>query len=203
MRFDLTLYLVTDMDVLNKKYTINEAVEEAILNGVTMVQLREKRADTKSFLNTAISLKNICSKYNIPFIINDRLDIALATDTDGIHIGQNDMPIEICRKLLGKDKIIGVSCSSFYEAREAMEKGADYLGLGTVFSTNTKTDGKRISLDELKEINEKLNIPVAAIGGINHSNYRTVYETGVSGISVVSAILGSEDIGMSTKEFFL
>ncbi len=186
------LYLVTDRTNKTDKEFLN-IIEEAIKGGVTVVQIREKDADTLEFYNISNKVKEICSKYNVPLIINDRIDIALAIDADGVHIGQSDMPIKIARKLIGNDKILGISAHNLEEATDAEENGADYLGVGAIFSTSTKKDANDVSIDTLKEISSNVDIPTVAIGGINLDNVEKLKDTNISGISVVSAIMNAEN----------
>lgn len=187
------LYLVTDRDIL-KNVDLCTAVEEAILGGVTLVQLREKNMSTLEFYNTAVKIKEITDKYNIPLLINDRMDIALAVDAAGLHVGQSDMPAEIARKILGSDKILGVSATTLEEAIKAEKNGADYIGVGAVFPTTTKDDARAVPIESLKEIKERVSIPVVAIGGINENNAVLLKPANIDGISVISAILGKDDI---------
>ncbi|PRR79362.1 Thiamine-phosphate synthase [Clostridium liquoris] len=195
---DYTLYLVTDRGLLQGR-SLEKAVEEAILGGVTLVQLREKDIDTRDFYNIALKIKAITSKYNVPLIINDRVDIALAVDADGVHIGQSDMEAKIVRKLIGEEKIIGVSARNLDEAMEAEKQGADYLGVGAIFGTTTKKDAKNVSIEELKRIKSTVSIPVVAIGGISKENVSLLKDTGIEGISVISAILAEENIKEASK----
>lgn len=200
MNIDYSLYLITDRNII-KNRSLKECVEEAIKGGVTIVQIREKDASTREFYNIAKEIKEVTDKYNIPLIINDRLDIALAVDAAGVHLGQSDMSIEVARKILGEDKIIGISSGNLEEALEAEKSGADYLGLGAVFYTGTKKDiDEPIGLDGLKEITNKIKIPSVAIGGINKDNTAEVMKTGVNGISVISAVLGYEDTKKASEE---
>ncbi|OQD58148.1 thiamine-phosphate diphosphorylase [Methanobrevibacter arboriphilus JCM 13429 = DSM 1125] len=186
-----SLYLVTDRN--NKKdEEFLKIVEEGILGGVTIVQLREKDTPTGKFYDIALKLKNLTSRYNIPLIINDRIDIALAIDADGVHIGQSDMPANIARKLVGEDKILGVSAATISDALTAEKYGADYIGSGAIFPTDTK-EAECIDINYLKEIINKVNIPVVAIGGLNENNINSLKETNIKGISVVSAIMNSID----------
>lgn len=187
------LYLVTERNLI-KNTSLCKAVEEAIKGGVTLVQLREKNMSTLEFYNEAVNIKKVTDSYNVPLIINDRLDIALAVDAAGLHIGQSDMPAAIARKLLGVDKILGVSARTADEAIRAEKDGADYLGAGAVFPTASKNDAKVISLDVLKQIKEAVSIPVVAIGGINEKNAAMLKPSKIDGISVISAILGKDDI---------
>lgn len=196
---DYSLYLVTDRKVLGKR-DLAQSIELAIQGGVTLVQLREKSLSTKEFLQLASRIKEITSRYRIPLIINDRLDIALAVDADGLHVGQDDLPMLMARELLGPNKIIGVSASTLAEALLAQQQGADYLGVGAVFSTSTKTDAPEVSLKQLELIKRSVSIPVVAIGGISLMNLQQVMATGIDGVSVVSAILAQENIYMAAKQ---
>lgn len=190
---DYKLYLVTDRDILAGR-NLESAVEEAIQGGVTLVQLREKDITSLEFYNMALRIKRITSQYNIPLIINDRLDIALAVDAEGVHLGQRDIPCVIARKIIGENKIVGVSASTLEEAKKAEKDGADYIGVGAVFPTSTKQDARDVSIDLLKEIKQSVAIPVVAIGGINEDNVSLLKDTNIDGIAVVSAILGKKDI---------
>ncbi|HEY8500187.1 MAG TPA: thiamine phosphate synthase [Clostridia bacterium] len=190
---DYSLYLVTDSKVLHG-ITIEEAVEQAVLGGVTVVQLREKNSSSLQFYETAVKVKKVTDRHNIPLIINDRLDIALSVDAAGVHLGQQDLPCKTARRILGRDKIIGVSAATLEEAIAAQQDGADYIGAGAVFSTNTKTDTRNLSFERLKDIAGKLNIPVVAIGGINSDNAAFLKGTGIKGIAVASGILAQSDI---------
>lgn len=198
---DYKLYLVTDRNIL-KNTDICTAVEDAIKGRVTVVQIREKDIKTLDFYNVAKKIKDVTDKYNIPLIINDRIDIALAINTDGVHLGQDDMPCSIARRILGKDKIIGISASTLEEALKAEKDGADYIGVGAIFSTNTKKDADDVSIETLKEIKRKVSIPVVAIGGINRENVTLLKETNIDGVAVISDILGREDIYTSAKCLF-
>ncbi|WP_373844554.1 thiamine phosphate synthase [Clostridium sp.] len=194
MELDYSLYLVTDRNIL-KGRPLHEAVEQAILGGVTLVQLREKDASTREFYKQAVEVKKITESYNIPLIINDRLDIAQAVDAEGVHLGQSDMPLIAARNILGKNKIIGISVGNIEEAVEAEKNSADYVGIGTIFFTGTKKDIELpIGIQGLKKIYDNINIPAVAIGGINENNFKEVLSTGIEGISVVSAILGKNNI---------
>ncbi len=190
---DYSLYLVSDRNVLNGKDFI-KSLEEAILGGVTLIQLREKNANSLEFYELAVKVKELTAKYNIPLIINDRLDIAMAVDAEGVHVGQNDMPANIVRNILGEDKILGVSVSTLEEAKKAVDDGADYIGVGALFPTDTKVDANSVSLDQIKSIKQNINIPVVGIGGINEFNIKSAMDTGIDGVAVVSAILGKENI---------
>lgn len=185
-------YLVTDTDMCPRENLIS-VVEEAIMGGVTLVQLREKDISTREFLNEAIALKKLCGSKNVPLIINDRLDIALASEADGVHIGQSDMPLDIARRLLGADKIIGVSAGSTLEAKEAADGGADYLGVGAVFHTSTKKNANDVGIDMLRKVRGAVSIPIVGIGGINTDNIEQLYGTGIDGAAVVSCIMASDN----------
>ena len=189
---DYLLYLVTDRDLLGNK-DLAVTVEEAIKGGVTLVQVREKNVSTLDFFQLALGIKEITTKHGVPFIVNDRIDIALAVDADGVHIGQEDMPLTVARKIVGPTKIIGVSVSTLEEALAAQSEGADYLGIGAVFPTMTKGDANSVSLEDLQKIKAGITIPVVAIGGINKNNILNVMETGVDGAAVVSAIIACSD----------
>lgn len=190
---DYRLYLVTDRETL-KGRDLCQAIEQAILGGVTLVQLREKSVSTREFLELAQAVKDITTRHGVPLIINDRLDIALAIDADGLHIGQDDLPMPLARKLLGPDKLIGVSAGNLEEALLAEKQSADYLGVGAMVATPTKPEAKVVTFDELKQIKKSVHIPVVAIGGIHEWNARETMASGIDGISVVSAILGQGDI---------
>ncbi|HBV88902.1 MAG TPA: thiamine phosphate synthase [Desulfosporosinus sp.] len=199
VKIDYSLYLVTDRTLLGER-DLAQGIESAIQGGVTLVQLREKSVSTKEFLQLAVRVKEITTRYRIPLIINDRLDIALAVDADGLHVGQDDLPMLKARELLGPNKIIGVSASTLAEALLAQQQGADYLGVGAVFNTSTKSDAKEVSLEKLELIKKSVSIPVVAIGGINITNIQQVMTTGIDGVSVVSAIFAQEDILMAAKQ---
>ena len=195
---DLSLYLVTDKSDDVEKFL--RTIEEGIKGGVSVVQIREKTAETLDFYNLALKVKEITSKYNVPLIINDRVDVALAIDAEGIHVGQSDMPCDVTRKLVGPDKIVGVSAATIEEAKKAEKDGADYIGTGAVFPTATKDDAPKITKKDLKEIVDSINIPVVAIGGITIENASELIDTGISGLSVVSAIMSSDDPKKSSEK---
>ena len=194
----LLLYAVTDRTWLNGE-TLYEQVEKAIKGGVTFVQLREKNLDEKSFLNEALEIQILCKKYNIPFVINDNVEIARKINADGVHVGQSDMKAENVRAILGNDKILGVSAQTVEQALYAQKEGADYIGVGAVFPTGSKLDADNVSLDTLKEICSAVNIPVVAIGGIGIDNVSKLKNSGITGIAVISAIFASDDIELATK----
>lgn len=188
---DLSLYLVTD-DIGDEEKFLN-AIEESIKGGVSIVQLREKNAETGKFYDLALKVKEITDKYDIPLIINDRIDIMLAVDAEGLHIGQSDMPCDVSRKIIGPDKILGVSATTKEEIRKAVDDGADYIGSGAVYPTKTKDDAPTITKEELEELVKYSDIPIVAIGGINEGNASELADTGIAGISVVSAIMKADD----------
>ena len=197
---ELKLYLVTDSDILRGRDFYN-SIEEALKGGVTMLQLREKNASGKEFLEKAIKLRELTKKYNVKFIINDRVDIAMLCDADGVHVGQSDIPANKVREIIGEDKIVGVSARTVEEALTAKENGADYLGVGAMFTTRTKLDAKSVSIEKLKEIKELIKLPVVAIGGLSLSNIDKLKECNVDGYAVVSAILGAENIKLECEKW--
>ena len=189
---DYSVYLVTDRRNKTDDEFLN-IIEEAIKGGTTIVQLREKTASTKEFYDLALKVKEITSRYGVPLLINDRIDIALAVGSEGVHIGQDDMPADIAREIIGEDKILGVSASTVEEAKKAEIDSADYIGSGAVFPTSTKDDADSVSKEELKEIVDSIDIPVVAIGGITVENAHTLKGSGIAGFSVVSPIMSAED----------
>ncbi|MBQ9899634.1 MAG: thiamine phosphate synthase [Acholeplasmatales bacterium] len=195
----LKIYAVTDRYWLNGKELADD-VEKAILGGATMIQLREKDLDLNSFVAEALKIKEVCKKYDIPFIINDSLEVFLAVDADGIHVGQNDMRADLVREKIGKNKILGVSAETVEEAILAEKMGADYLGVGTIFNTSTKLDAITVSKETLTNICFAVDIPVVAIGGITKDNIKELKDTFIDGISIVSAIFAEKDIISATKK---
>ena len=189
----MLLYAVTDRAWVGKQ-TLLEQVECAIKGGATCLQLREKDMPEDEFLAEALEVKKLCREYNIPFIIDDNVDLAIKCGADGVHVGQSDMEAGNARKLLGPDMIMGVSAQTVEQAVKAEKEGADYLGVGAVFSTSTKPDADDVSHEELKRICENVNIPVVAIGGISRKNIMELSGTGVDGVAIISAIFGSPDI---------
>ena len=196
---DYSVYLVTDRRNKTDEEFLN-IIEEAIKGGTTVVQLREKTASTKEFYDLALRVKEITSRYGVPLLINDRIDIALAIDSEGVHIGQDDMPADIAREIIGEDKILGVSASTVEEAKKAENDSADYIGSGAVFPTATKDDADSVSKEELKEIVDSIDIPVVAIGGITVENASSLKDSGIAGFSVVSAIMSAEDAKEASKK---
>lgn len=196
---DLLLYAVTDRSWL-KGDTLYHQVEKALKGGATFIQLREKALDEAHFLEEAKQIKELCRQYRVPFVINDNVDIALAVDADGVHVGQSDMEAGDVRKKLGPDKIIGVSAQTVEQALRAQERGADYLGVGAVFPTGSKADAVEVDHGTLRAICEAVDIPVIAIGGISRDNILTLSGNGLCGIAVISAIFAREDIEAATRE---
>ena len=196
---DLLLYAVTDRHWLDGR-TLYEVVKESLDGGATFIQLREKELDNEHFLEEAKQLKELCAEYKVPFVINDNVDIAIAMDADGVHVGQSDMETGDVRAKLGTDKIIGVSAHTVEQAILAEKRGADYLGVGAVFPTGSKDDADDVSHETLKAICEAVNIPVIAIGGITVDNTPQLAGTGICGIAVISAIYAQPDIVAATKE---
>lgn len=192
-QFDCRLYLVTDRELVGGK-DFYHSIEEGLRGGVTLLQLREKDISTREFYDVAVKVKDIAVRFGIPLIINDRLDIALAIDADGLHIGQDDMPLVTARRLMGTEKIIGVSTFTVAESLLAEQEGADYLGVGAVFPTGSKRDARHVTLPELAAIKQSVSVPVVAIGGIQAANARQVMAAGIDGISVISAILAQADV---------
>lgn len=195
----MLLYAVTDRTWL-KGRTLADVVEEAIKAGVTFLQLREKNLEYDAFLQLAREIKCVTDKYKIPYVINDNVQVAMAAGADGVHVGQGDMAAKDVRKIIGPDKILGVSAQTVEQAVLAEENGADYIGVGSVFPTSTKLDAESISLETLKEICKAVSIPVVAIGGINKDNAIKLAGSGIDGIAVVSAIFAQEDITAAARE---
>lgn len=196
---DYSLYLVTDRGLMSTA-TLEEAVEQAIGGGCTLVQLREKDASSLEFYKSAVQVKKITDRYRIPLIINDRADIALAVDAAGVHIGQSDLPADAVRRMAGSDKILGVSVSSLKEAVKAQADGADYLGVGAMFPTGTKTDARPVAMDELIRIRAAVTLPIVVIGGISPATAPMFRGTGIDGFAVVSAILAAKDISGAARK---
>lgn len=190
---DLLLYAVTDRSWLGNE-TLREQVRQALVGGVTCLQLREKDLDDEDFLREAVEIRNLCRGYDVPFIINDNVEVAVACDADGVHVGQHDMAAGLVRQRLGEDKILGVSVQTVEQAKLAESSGADYLGVGAVFSTSTKADADAVSFETLQEICHSVRIPVVAIGGISAANIMRLAKSGICGVAVVSAIFAQADI---------
>ncbi|MDE6003878.1 MAG: thiamine phosphate synthase [Oscillospiraceae bacterium] len=195
----LQLYAVTDRRWLGTQ-TLVQQVESAIKGGVTCVQLREKNLDKKLFLQEALAIKKICNFYHVPLVINDNIEIACESGADGVHVGQNDMPVEKVRNILGKNKIIGVTVRTVEQALQAQSNGADYLGVGAIFSTGTKTDAIKTEKNIVKAICKSVKIPVIAIGGITQENILQLAGLGVQGVALVSAIFSASDIEQTCRK---
>ncbi|WP_288521577.1 thiamine phosphate synthase [uncultured Brachyspira sp.] len=202
MRFDkkyAILYAVTDRAWIGKQ-NLYEQVESALKGGATCVQLREKNLDEELFLEEAIKIKSLCKKYGIPFLVNDNVDIAIKCEADGVHVGQEDTAVSKVRKLVGDKMIIGVSVQNINEALESIKNGADYLGVGAMFSTSTKLDANVIPFENLKSVCNAVNIPVVAIGGIGKNNIMKLAGSGADGVALVSAIFGAKNIEEECRE---
>ena len=199
MKPDYSLYLVTDRMLMSTK-TLGEAVEQAVIGGCTMVQLREKEISSLDFYVLASEMKKITDRYGIPLIINDRIDIAMAVGAAGVHIGQKDIPADIARKVIGKDMLLGVSAVSAAEAVNAAKAGADYLGVGAMFPTRTKPDAGFVSMEELGRIRKAVDIPIVVIGGISKENAMLFQPMGIDGLAVVSAVIAQPDIKKSAAD---
>lgn len=199
-KIDYSVYLVTDRSLMSTQ-TLSEAVEQSILGGCSVVQLREKNCSSMEFYQTALKIKEITQKYQVPLIINDRVDIALAVDADGVHVGQSDLPAKKVRELIGPHKILGVSASNLEEAIQGEKDGADYLGIGAMLNLNkTKPDAKVVTMEQLAEICRTVQIPVVIIGGINQQTLPQFLHLPIAGAAIVSAIIAAKDITQATKE---
>lgn len=198
-REDFLVYAVTDRHWLQENETLCDVVEKALRGGATFIQLREKNLDNEHFLEEAKQLQILCREYNVPFVINDNVQIAITINADGVHVGQSDMEAGNVRELLGPDKLIGVSAGTVEEALRAEQHGADYLGVGAVFPTGSKDDAKPVTMETLKEITDAVSIPVVAIGGITEENTLTLAGSGIDGVAVISAIFGQKDIETATR----
>ena len=198
-KFDSSLYFITD----STNYTEEEflfRVEQALMGGVTLMQLREKDKTTREYIELAQKVHNITRKYNVPLIIDDRVDVALAIDAEGVHVGQSDMPVAIASKLMGENKIVGATTKTVEQAKEAFEQGADYLGVGAIYPTTTKVKTVLTSTDTLNDICHAVPISVNAIGGLNKDNIDVLEGVSVAGICVVSAIMKADDPKKATEE---
>ena len=200
IRKSMLLYAITDRGWLKEGETLEEVVEDVLKSGATFLQLREKIQGHEEIVEMAKKLQALCKKYKVPFVVNDDIMAAKEMDADGVHIGQSDMEYTKAREILGPDKIIGVSAGNLQEAKEAERVGADYIGVGAVFHTDTKKDATSLTMDQLKEICESVSIPVVAIGGISVDNALELKGTGVDGICVISAIFGSKNPSEATKK---
>ena len=198
-KHDLLLYAVTDRAWLGQA-TLAQQVEQAIQGGVSCVQLREKELDSAAFAQEAVQIRQLCRRYRVPFLINDNVDLALRCDADGVHVGQHDMAAAEARRLLGRDKILGVSVQTVEQAVAAQQQGADYLGVGAVFPTASKADADSVPYASLQAICQAVDIPVVAIGGIALSNVQQLAGSGICGIAVISAIFASPDIAQAAQQ---
>lgn len=193
----MCLYLVTDQRWVHNSFY--EDIEKALVGGVTCVQIREKHLNKEAFIKEAIDIKQLCHQYHVPLIINDNVDVMIASDADGIHVGQSDMAAQDVRKLIGPNKILGVSVQTVEQAQIAYNAGADYLGVGAVFSTSTKDDAVEVHQQTLKEICRAVPVPIVAIGGINEENISYLTHSGIDGVAVVSAIMAQDDVEKATR----
>ena len=199
MRYDYSIYLVTDRAYINDA-ALGDVVEQAVLGGCTMVQLRESDISSLDFYHLAKEVKGVTDKYEVPLIINNRIDIALSVDAAGVHVGQKDLPAAAARKIIGQDRLLGVSVSTLQEALQAQEDGADYLGVGAMFPTRTKKDAKIVPMEVLCAIRREVRIPLVVIGGIHKGNAAEFAKLGADGLAVVSAILSSPDTRRAAAE---
>jgi thiamine-phosphate pyrophosphorylase len=200
-RKSLLLYAVTDRTWLGEK-SLSDQVERIIKAGATFIQLREKNLSFSEFVEEAKEIKKITDKYQIPFVINDNIQVALKVNADGVHVGQRDMKADEVRKLIGPEKILGISAQTIAQAIEAEANGADYLGVGAVFNTATKLDADNVSIETLKIICQSVSIPVVAIGGIDENNMPKLKGSGIAGVAVVSAIFSRPDVGKATATLY-
>lgn len=197
--FDSSLYFITDSSNYTEKEFLSR-VEKALQGGVTLLQLREKDKTTREYIELAQKVHTITKQYNVPLIIDDRVDVALAIDAEGVHVGQSDMPVTLARKLMGENKIVGATTKTVEQAKEAFEQGADYLGVGAIYPTTTKVKTVLTSTDTLRDICSAVPIPVNAIGGLNKDNIDILEGIEISGICVVSAIMKADNPKTATEE---
>ena len=200
IRKGMLLYAVTDQSWLKEGQTLISVCEDVLANGATFLQIREKDLDAACFEAEAANLKALCARYSVPYVVNDSVEIALAIDADGVHVGQSDIRGRDIRKLIGPDKILGISAGTVEEAQAAETAGADYIGVGAVFGTITKKNARNLTVQKLREITDAVSIPVVAIGGINGQNLMGLKDSGVDGVAVVSAIFAAENPGRATRE---
>lgn len=196
---DYTLYLCTDRGLMTTD-TVEESVRLAVAGGCGVVQLREKEISSAEFYLLAVNTKKITDEAGAALIINDRVDIALAADADGVHVGQSDLPAAVVRRLIGPDKLLGVSVATLEQAKQAAADGADYLGVGAMYATQTKTDADIVTMEELRRIRAAVDIPIVVIGGINKNTLGNFKGIGVDGLAVVSAVVAQDDITNAAKE---
>lgn len=197
-RHSMLLYAVTDRAWIGEK-TLPQQVEAALRGGVTCVQLREKDLDEAAFLEEARQIRELCRRYGVPFVVNDNVNVAVACGADGVHVGQKDMAAGEVRRCIGDNMLLGVSVHTVAEAAEAVQNGADYLGLGAVFPTSTKTDVAQMSMETLRDIRDAVDIPIVAIGGIKQNNIMQLAGSGVDGAAIVSAIFAARDIEAASR----
>ena len=200
IRKGMLLYAVTDRSWLKEGQTLLSVCEDVLANGATFLQIREKDLDANSFEAEAARLKDLCARHKVPYVVNDSVEIALAINADGVHVGQSDMKGRDIRSMIGTDKILGISAGTVEEAIAAENAGADYIGVGAVFGTGTKKNARTLTVEKLKEIRNSVSIPVVAIGGINGKNLMELSGSGVDGVAVVSAIFAAEDPGKATAQ---
>ena len=198
IRNGMLLYAVTDQSWLKEGQTLLSVCEDVLANGATFLQIREKDLDANTFEAEAAKLKELCRRYHVPYVVNDSVEIALAIDADGVHVGQSDIRGRDIRSLIGPDKILGISAGTVEEAVAAEAAGADYIGVGAVFGTSTKKNARNMSVEKLREISRAVSIPVVAIGGIHAGNLLELSGSGVDGVAVVSAIFAAENPGEAT-----
>jgi thiamine-phosphate pyrophosphorylase len=198
-KVDYTLYMVTDRTLMGTK-TLEACVEQALAGGVTLVQLREKQLDTEAFIALGKRIKCLCDSYGVPLVINDRLDVALGVDAFGVHIGQHDLSVSDARAILGASRLLGVSVTTVVQARRAQIDGADYLGVGAMFVTQTKQNASYVSLQTLAAIRKAVNLPIVTIGGMNKETIPLCATYGVQGFAVVSALVSQTDVFLAAKE---
>ena len=200
IRQGMLLYAVTDQSWLKEGQTLLSICEDVLKNGATFLQIREKDLDANSFETEAAKLKNLCVRHKVPYVVNDSVEIALAIDADGVHVGQSDIKGRDIRSIIGQNKILGISAGTVEEAIAAENAGADYIGVGAVFGTSTKKNARNLTVEKLKEISSSVSIPVVAIGGINGKNLMELHGSGVDGVAVVSAIFAADNPGKATSE---
>lgn len=200
IRRGMLLYAVTDRSWLQEGQTLLSVCEDVLANGATFLQIREKDLDADAFEAEAAKLKALCARYQVPYVVNDSVEIALAIDADGVHVGQSDIKGRDIRSMLGENKILGISAGTVAEAIAAEKAGADYIGVGAVFATSTKKNARTLTVEKLREISRAVSIPVVAIGGIQANNLMELSGSGVDGVAVVSAIFAAEQPGKATAQ---
>ena len=200
IRRGMLLYAVTDRSWLKEGQNLASVCEDVLKNGATFLQIREKDLDPVFFEMEAAKLKALCSHYNVPYVVNDSVEIALAIDADGVHVGQSDIRGRDIRSMIGPEKVLGISAGTVEEAIAAENAGADYIGVGAVFGTSTKKNARNLTVEKLQEIRSAVSIPVVAIGGISSKNLMELVGSGVDGVAVVSAIFAAEDPGKATAQ---